>query len=160
MILDIIVILLIGFLTWRGFKRGLIGSLISMFAFIISIIITWFAYPYISRTFGGNALVNMGIVLALFILCMIGLRFVARLLKVITNLPIIKQVNALGGGVFGFLRGALIVYGVLALIAITRPVGIHLATEQYSVLDNMFETSSVASAMYENNLITNFFEGR
>jgi len=128
-----------------------------MLSFIISIVIVWVVYPYISQVFGGSMLMNIAIILALFILCMVGLRFVARLLKIITDLPIIRQVNMLGGGIFGFLKGALIVYGIFALITITRPVGIAIAEEPYSGFDNMLTTSSVARVMYEDNLILNIF---
>jgi len=158
MLVDIIIIALIGFMTLNGFRRGLILSVIRLLSWIISIALVWFAYPHIARIFGGNLIVNILIILGLFILCKVLLMFVARALKVVTRLPVIKQLNALGGGIFGFLQGALIVLFVFAIFNLASLPIINLAMpEQFATIRDAIESSNVGSFMYNNNFVENIF---
>jgi len=148
---------LIVLLTIRGFRNGLALSLIRALSVILAIILTWFIYPYILVFFGANPLVNLGILIALFILCLLLLRLIAKALKIITRLPVLKQLDKLGGGIFGFLQGALIVYAVFALLLLINPVGNFAAPEQFSAINDAIYNSTVANLMYNNNFILNMF---
>jgi len=161
---DIIVVGILALMTIWGFRRGLVQSLIRMLSFVISIALIWIAYPYISTFFGDNIFVNLLIILAIFIACMILLRILARVLKIFTDLPIIKQINALGGGIFGLLQGALLIYLVFALLYLVNPMiendvvnHVFAVPEQFYTIQEAIQNSSVASVMYNNNWLLNMF---
>jgi len=156
-IADLIVIGIIALLTIRGFRNGLTLSLIRILSVVLSIILTWFIYPYILVFFGANPFVNLLILIALFILCLLLIRFIAKITKVVTRLPVIKQLDKLGGGIFGFLQGAVIIYAVFALLLLINPVGNFAAPEQFALIHNAIDNSTVASVMYNNNFVLNMF---
>jgi len=145
-------------MTFWGFKRGLAQSLIRILSFVISLALIWIAYPYVSTFFGDNLLTNLLIILALFVACFLLLKLVAKLLKLFTDLPVIKQIDALGGGILGLLQGALIVYLVFALLYIINPIDSVVALpEQLVTVREAIYDSSIASVMYNNNWLLNMF---
>ncbi len=86
---------------------------------------------------------------SVFIFVIVGIRIVGMLLNIITKLPVISQVDSLGGGIFGFLNGVIFVSIAFLLVSAI-------------FIFSMTETS--ASAFYNSffyNLFTNlsFFEG-
>lgn len=64
------------------------------------------------------ALILTGI---LFILGMILVRFIARVLNGFCRIPVLRQVNALGGGVIGFFQGALVVFVFVTILSWLLP---------------------------------------
>lgn len=64
------------------------------------------------------SIVNIGIYIMLFIILRIILIFVKALADLITKLPVIKQFDELGGGLFGFARASIILVILLTIISI------------------------------------------
>lgn len=99
--------------------------------------------------------VNMISVKIIEIACMIVIYLIARVILIalsllsgiITNLPIIKQFNELGGALYGIFQGVFIVYTILAVIFILASTSV--STE---VL-NAINSSHICKFMYMNNLI-------
>lgn len=87
----------------------------------------------------------------------IGLFGVTKLLMIfirffgdaIANIPIIKQFNKAGGTIYGILEGFVIVYALLAVISVARPM-----LGENNIYKEI-EESHICKAMYENNLILN-----
>lgn len=92
-------------------------------------------------------IIEVCIVLVLYIIARIALKFVAALGDLIAKIPILKQFNKLGGTIFGLIKGLLIVHVILAVVYLISP----LLKEDTS---NKIEKSMLTKNMYNNNLIT------
>lgn len=97
-------------------------------------------------------IVTGGVILILTVGIRIALRFVNSLANVITKLPIINQVDKMGGVIYGLLRGLLIVYIVLLLVSVVGKIN-----PENGLYQNI-ENSSLGKTMYENNVLNIFFE--
>jgi len=60
--------------------------------------------------------------IVLFLIFMMLIRILANLLSTIVSLPILNQLNSILGGVFGFLRGAVIIWIVFAILQVFIPM--------------------------------------
>lgn len=60
--------------------------------------------------------------LAVFVLAYIALSFIISLIKHVMDFPILKQLDWLAGGVFGVLRGGVLVYLLLLLVPLISTV--------------------------------------
>lgn len=107
--------------------------------------------PQTARTLSVN-IVTGGVFLVLFLAAKIALRFVSALANLIAKLPIIKQVNKLGGVIYGLLRGFLIVYIALLVISVVGTINPNNSVHKE------IEKSFIGKAMYENNILSIFFE--
>ena len=67
--------------------------------------------------------------------------------KIITKLPILKQVDHLGGAIIGAIEGIIIVYFVFAIISVMSPIFNN--TKVLEQIDN----SHVGKMMYNNNIV-------
>lgn len=92
-------------------------------------------------------IINIGVIIALFIVSRFLLIFVKALTKLITKLPVIKQCDKLGGLIFGILQALVIIYVALAIISFAAPL-----TNNYSIA-NLVGESYIGSALYNNNLL-------
>lgn len=93
-------------------------------------------------------IVEICVVLILYILVRIALRFISALADLVAKLPIIKQFNKLGGLIYGFVKGIFMVYVLLAILYLLSPL-INKDTI------NKIDGTTLTKFMYNNNLITN-----
>lgn len=107
--------------------------------------------PETARTLAIN-IVTGGVILILVIGVKIALRFVNALANLVAKLPIIEQVNKIGGVIYGLIRGLFIVYIVLLLISISGQI------KPDNLLNQNIENSYLGKTMYENNVLSIFFE--
>lgn len=96
-------------------------------------------------------IVNIGVMIALFIVIRIALIFAKVLLEAVAELPIVKQFNEVGGTIYGILRGVLLVYLILAIISLILPM-----TDKTSVL-GIINNTILTKLLYNNNLILMIF---
>lgn len=96
-------------------------------------------------------IVNIGVMIALFIVIRIALIFAKVLLEAVAELPIVKQFNEAGGTIYGILRGVLLVYLILAIISLILPM-----TDKTSVL-GIINNTILTKLLYNNNLILMIF---
>lgn len=101
----------------------------------------------IASTFTIN-LIETATLLLIFIIVRIGLKFATVLSDFITKLPFLKQVNKLGGTIYGFIEGFIIVYTLLAVVYLITPL------LNKPVLDSINE-SIITKEIYNNNIILN-----
>lgn len=66
-------------------------------------------------------LISLALTIVLFSLFMIGVRFLARALNGVSRVPVIRQINALGGGVIGLLQGILTVLILTTILGLFLP---------------------------------------
>ena len=72
--------------------------------------------PEVAKQISIN-IINIGVMLILYFGIKIALHFVTALANIVAKIPIIKQLNKLGGVIYGLLRGILLIYVVLLLIS-------------------------------------------
>lgn len=106
--------------------------------------------PETARTLAIN-IVTGGVIIVLLIVTKIALRFVSALADMVTKLPIISQLNEVGGMLYGLIRGILIIYVVLLIAGI--PAQINPNNE----ITKNIEQTQLGKAMYENNILNIFF---
>lgn len=93
-------------------------------------------------------LIETIVLLLIFVIVKIALKFVSALTDIITKLPLLKQVNKLGGTIYGIIKGILIVYTILAVVYLISPLIKNTVTEDIN-------KSIITKALYNNNLILN-----
>ena len=89
--------------------------------------------------------------LGIFLVARFALFFFRKLADLFAKIPLIKQVNELGGVAYGALRGIFVVYLVLAIISFISPLIL-----QTGVIEGL-NTSYVTSILYNNNLLLKIF---
>ncbi len=95
-------------------------------------------------------LINIVAFVLVLILSRLIMLFLCKVLNVFSRLPIIKQFNRLGGGIFGGITGVVVLYVVFAIFVVFAP----LKTD--SIITKEIEKSSFAIKMYENNVLLDF----
>ncbi len=109
---------------------------------------------YVSQTIVSVAL-NVICFIVCFAVLMLVFHFVLNFLKVVMKFPVLKQLNALAGGAFGLLRGALLCFVAFALLPVIQtalPInGIQELTEQ-STLAPLFSSGNLIVAVMNGHL--------
>lgn len=98
-----------------------------------------------------NTIVYVLIGIIVFVIARLILLIVSLFIKQITKLPLIKQVDELGGIAYGLLEGMIIVYSVLAIISL-----ISVVWKDFSII-NYINKSTLGSILYNNNIILKLF---
>ena len=92
--------------------------------------------------------------IAAFILLYLFLSIAVNVIRVVFKLPVLKQMDTLAGGVFGFLRAMLICYVLLALVPLVETV---IPLKQ---VNELIQTSTFAGYFNNGNLIKLIVEGK
>lgn len=106
--------------------------------------------PETARALAVN-IVKGGVMVVLFVAIRIALIFVTVLADAIAKLPIINQINKTTGMIYGAIRGILVVYVVLLILAIPGKMN------PQNSLNTSIEQSILGKVMYENNVLNVFF---
>lgn len=97
-----------------------------------------------------HIVISAVVILGLFIVA----RFISMLLKftldIIVRLPIFNTFNKIGGIIYGILRAFIVIYVILAVIALLSP------TLTDSNLIALIKSSHIASIFYNDNIILNY----
>ena len=97
-------------------------------------------------------IVQGGVILILYILLRVALRFVTGLVNIVAKVPIIKQINKLGGVLYGIIRGLLLVYVILLFVNLSGNINSN------NTVYKSVESSTLGKFMNENNLIAMAFK--
>lgn len=108
--------------------------------------------PETSRNLSINIVQGL-VILLLYIVLRLALRFVTALANVVAKLPILKQCNKLGGAIYGILRGLLIIYVALLIVNLIGEIN----PENKAV--KAVEESTIGNIMSDNNVLNVFFNG-
>lgn len=87
------------------------------------------------------------VMLILYIVIKIALRFVTALANLVAKLPILNQFNKLGGIIYGAIRGLLIIYVLLLLISFFGQVN------PQNKIHTEIQNSFITKEMYNKNII-------
>lgn len=97
-----------------------------------------------------KTIVNIGAGIIVFLIARLILSIISLFVDAIANLPLIKQVDKVGGIIYGILEGIVIIYILLSIISLTSVVW----TNNSIVI--AVEKSALGSFLYNNNIILNF----
>ena len=92
-------------------------------------------------------IINIVSFVIVFIVVRLALLVVKIVSKIITKLPILKQIDHLGGAIVGAVEGIIIVYFIFAIISTMSPI-----FKNTKVLEQVND-SYVGKMMYNNNII-------
>lgn len=95
--------------------------------------------------------INIITMVALFIVTRLILFVISLVLNAMTELPIIKQVDEIGGTIYGILRAIVLIYVIFAILTFVLPM------IQNDNIMNTINNSIIASFMYNNNIILKVF---
>ena len=98
-----------------------------------------------------QTIIQIACILIVFIVSRIILLFFKLSGDLIAKLPLIKQLNSVGGFVYGLLLGFLIIYILLALISLLAPVA------NINSAIKLINSSILTNIMYNNNIILILF---
>ena len=96
-------------------------------------------------------IINVAVAIALFIVARIILFLIRGLASLLTELPIIKQFDKLGGIIYGILQSLVIIYVILAVISFISPM---IAETGFI---KAIQESNIGSMLYNNNLLLKLF---
>ena len=94
-------------------------------------------------------IVNIGSGIVIFLAVRVILVLISLFAKILTDLPVMKQVDKLGGLAYGAIEGIVIVYAVLAVISLTSVIWANNAVV------TAIAKSSLGEMLYNNNIILN-----
>ena len=94
-------------------------------------------------------LINIIVIVGLFIMTRLILILLVLISDVITNIPIIKQFNKIGGILYGIIRGLLLIYATLAIVFLVVSI-----SGNSNILQTI-ESSVLTEFMYESNILLN-----
>lgn len=106
--------------------------------------------PETARTISIN-IIQGAVILILYVIIRIILRFITALANLVAKLPILNQFNKLGGVIYGILRGLLIVYILLLLVNVSGEID--AKNKVYTTV----EESYIGKMMNENNVLSVLF---
>ncbi len=107
---------------------------------------------YVTQTIV-SALMNVMCFVVSFIVLLVLFHLIVNLLKAIFRFPVLKQLNALAGGLFGLLRGALLCFVLFALVPLFQTV------VPVEGLSDMIRASALAPMFNSGNLILSIMNG-
>ena len=108
---------------------------------------------YVSQTIVG-AILNVICFILCFVVLMLVLHFVLNFLKVVFKFPVLKQLNAVAGGAFGLLRGALLCFVAFALLPLIQTM------VPVTGVNELITQSALAPLFNSGNLILAIMNGR
>lgn len=94
-----------------------------------------------------KVIIDLLSIIIIFVAAKIALNILGSVLNGIASLPILKQFNGLGGLIFGFIKGVLVVF---ILAAIMVPI---VSIFPSSSLVTSLENSSIAKSFYDYNIL-------
>lgn len=159
-----------------GYQCGFIKTVLGLFSSLFSIILTYLLYPVLLKTplydslslwalnatqsllknsflseQASQVALNIIFILVLFFVIKFVIKILIGMIDIIAKIPVIKQINKLGGAAGGFLSGVLIVYFVLGVLFIAKDSLNEPAKQAYQAIDQ----SVIGKNVYDNNFILN-----
>ncbi|MGN0747596.1 MAG: CvpA family protein [Aristaeellaceae bacterium] len=108
---------------------------------------------YVSQTII-NACINVLCFVVCFIVLFVLISIVVNALKAIFRFPVLKQLDWLVGGVFGFLRGVLICYAAFTVVPLV------LTVVPMDFISELLDASMLAPLFNNGNLVMAIMNGR
>ena len=166
-ILDVILCVIILCFVISGFRVGLVRSLVELVGYLFAVIasvvlanrLTGVVCTYFFQAKPVNmldyAIARVITTAVIFVLLQLLVRLVSNALNTVCSLPILHQVNSLLGGVFGLLKGVLVVFLLCAVLQLMMP----LITAKYpNITQKEIGKSCIYRYSYANNPIYKLYQ--
>lgn len=95
--------------------------------------------------------ISIIVMIGIFIITRLILLFAKAILEAVSELPIVKQFNEVGGIIYGIIRAMLLIYVILAIISLILPM-----LDKTMIL-SAINNSILTKILYNNNLILMIF---
>lgn len=95
--------------------------------------------------------ISIIVMVGIFIITRLILLFAKAILEAVSEIPIVKQFNEVGGIIYGIIRAVLLIYVILAIISLTLPM-----LDETMILDAI-NNSILTKILYNNNIILMIF---
>jgi membrane protein required for colicin V production len=116
--LDIVILVVVGIATFLGLKIGIIKAALSLAGVIAGVILAGRFYEPLAEKMTFIQQANVAEIVA-FAIILIGVMLIAGILaaflKKVVSVVMLGWVNHLGGGIFGFVLGAILSAALLAI---------------------------------------------
>ncbi|MCD5401713.1 CvpA family protein [candidate division NPL-UPA2 bacterium] len=120
-VLDIIILLLMGLGVFTGFRRGLIAEVFRIATIILGIIISRIFYLQVAEALGNiitdPTVAKFASFLLIFVIAAPAFAVAFLFLQKIIKISLVVWLDHLAGAVLGFLKGAIIISIVIAVLA-------------------------------------------
>lgn len=96
-----------------------------------------------------NIILNIVVSILVFVIIRVIIKIATGTLELAVKLPVVKQLNGLGGGILGFVWGVVVIWITMSFLTlfITAPF--------FNNLINAIDSSFLGSILYDNNVIMN-----
>ena len=96
-----------------------------------------------------SGIISVIVFIAIFVIVRLVLALIKVVSKIIDKIPLLSQVNKVGGAICGAIEGAIIIYVIFAAISMIAPI-----ISDTNLLE-LINSSNIGSIMYNNNLVLN-----
>ena len=96
-----------------------------------------------------SGIISVIVFIAIFVIVRLVLALIKVVSKIIDKIPLLSQVNKVGGAICGAIEGAIIIYVIFAAVSMIAPI-----ISDTNLLE-LINSSNVGSIMYNNNLVLN-----
>lgn len=98
-----------------------------------------------------QSIIQIIVIVVVFVITRVLLIFAKVILEAVSELPIVKQFNEMGGIIYGVLRGGIIIFAILAIASFILPM-----INQTAIL-GCIDNSILTKFLYNHNIILMLF---
>lgn len=153
--LDLLLLGVIGFVTWRAYANGFIRELVGLSASLLAIPIAGIFYddmfPKVHPIVDNDNLASLISFLAILIGVIIGGQVVAHLLKRTVAMLNLGAADHLAGGLFGFAKVVLIAQVVLIALVVFPKPNLRGSIDDSAVATTLLDTAPAVLAFLPGN---------
>lgn len=153
--LDVVLLAIIGFVTWRAYQNGFIRELVGLSASFLAIPIAGVfyddMYPKVRPIVDNDDLAALVSFLAILAGVIVGGAVVAHLLKRTVAMLNLGAADKLAGGVFGFAKVVIIAQVVLIALVVFPKPDLHGSIDDSRVATGLLDTAPAVLAFLPGN---------
>lgn len=149
---DIIILLILVFLAFLGYKKGFLRTLTGVLSIFISSVFTLCLSSPVAAIFEDAPVYSTRIIsaIAVFVIVRVLIYFLMKVFGIIRKLPLIGAFDGLLGAALGLIKGILIVYLLMTVVSLYG----HFNPENGVV--KIVNQSEFAQIVYNNNVFFDF----
>ncbi|MDP7240231.1 MAG: CvpA family protein [Dehalococcoidia bacterium] len=159
--LDLVLLVILGFATLWGLRKGLITVVIPTVGMIVGVVLASRLYPTIADSLFNSeaAVAKVGAFIIVLVAVMVVASIVSKILIGMVSLAMLGWVNRLAGGAVGLLLSVVALGAVMALVARFSFLGLDSAVKDSTLAALLIERFPLVLALLpgEFDLLRSFF---
>lgn len=100
-----------------------------------------------------NFILSIAVAMAMALIIKTVMKIISKSLNLFTKLPVIHQLNSLGGGMIGLASGVIIIWLIFMVTML------FVTNTNYEIIQNGIDQSVICKILYDNNLIRDALMG-